>query len=67
MNLTALREQRTIIHENMAWRKHYLESTRAAQTRVERDAIVSKIDHLAPGLRALYLKHRLAKLKVRLE
>ena len=67
MTLATLRDQRTLIHENMAWRKEYLERTRAAQTRVERDAIVSKIDLLAPGLRALYLKQRLAKLKVRLE
>ncbi len=62
-----LREQRTLIHENMEWRKQYLERTRAAQTRVERDAIISKIDGLAPGLRALYLRQRLEKLKVRLE
>ena len=62
-----LMEQRTLIHENMEWRKQYLERTRAAQTRVERDAIVAKIDRLAPGLRALYLKQRLAKLKLRLE
>jgi hypothetical protein len=62
-----LREQRVVIHEDMAWRKQYLERTRAAQTRVERDAIISKIDGLAPGLRALYLRQRLEKLKVRLE
>ncbi len=66
MTLATLRDQGALIHENMAWRKQYLESTRAAQTRVERDAIVSKIDHLAPCLRALYLKQRLAKLKLRL-
>mgnify|MGYP000229026850 CR=1 FL=1 len=66
MTLATLRDQRALIHENMAWRRHYLQSMRAAQTRVERDAIVSKIDHLAPGLRALYLKQRLAKLKLRL-
>ena len=62
-----LREQRTLIHEDMAWRKQYLERTRAAQTLVERDSIVSKIDTLPPGLRALYLKQRLAKLKLRLD
>ncbi len=67
MTLATLRDQRALIHENMAWRKHYLESMRAAQTRVERDLIVSKIDHLVPGLRALYLEQRLAKLKLRLE
>ncbi len=67
MTVAMLRGQRALIHENMAWRKQYLGDTRAAQTRVEREAIVSKIDHPAPGLRALYLKQRLAKLKVRLE
>ncbi len=67
MTLATIRDQRVLIHENMAWRKLYLERTRAAYTMVERNAIVCKIDHLAPGLRALYLKQRLAKLKVRLE
>jgi hypothetical protein len=62
-----LREQRTLIHENMEWRKQYLEKTRAVQVRVERDAIVAKIDKLAPSLQVLYLKQRLAKLKLRLE
>ncbi len=62
-----LREQRVVIHEDMAWRKQYLERTRAAQTRVERDSIVAKIDSLPPGLRVLYLKQRLAKLKLRLD
>ncbi len=62
-----LRDQRAVIHEDMAWRKQYLERTRAAQTMVERDAIVAKIDKLAPSLQALYLKQRLAKLKLRLE
>ncbi len=64
MTLATLREQRTLVHENMAWKKN-LESMRAAQTRVERDTIVSKIDHLAPGLRALYLKKRFANLTLR--
>ncbi len=67
MTIAAIREHRKIIHENMAWRKQYIESMRAAQTKVERDQIVSKIDGLAPGLRVLYLKQRLAKLKPRLE
>ena len=62
-----LREQRTLLHADMEWRKQYLERTRAAQVRVERDAIVAKIDRLAPSLQALYLKQRLAKLKIRLE
>ena len=62
-----LRERRALIHEDMAWRKQYLERTRASQLMVERDVIHAKIDRLAPGLRALYLKQRLAKLKLRLE
>jgi hypothetical protein len=65
--MNKLREQRTIFQADMAWRKQYLERTRAAQIQIERDAIVSKIDKLAPSLRALYLKQRLAKLKLRLE
>ena len=67
MTLASIRDQRLLIHENMAWRKQYLQRTRAEQTRVERNRIISKIDQLAPGLRALYLRQRLAKLKVRLE
>ncbi len=62
-----IREQRAIIHEDMAWRKNYLERTRASQNRVERDSIVAKIDSLPPGLKVLYLKQRLAKLKLRLD
>jgi hypothetical protein len=62
-----IREQRAQIHADMAWRKQYLERTRAAQVMIERDAIVAKVDKLAPSLRALYLKQRLAKLKLRLE
>jgi hypothetical protein len=65
--MNKIREQRTLLHADMAWRKQYLERTRATQTMVERDAIVSKIDKLAPSLQALYLKQRLAKLKLRLE
>ena len=60
------REQRTLIHANMEWRKQYLEKTRAVQVCVERDAFVAKIDKLAPPLQVLYLKQRLAKLKLRL-
>ena len=67
MTLAALREQRTLIHENMMWRKQYLEGSRAVQVRIEREAILSKIDNMAPGLRVLYLKQRLAKLKMRFE
>ncbi len=67
MTIASIRDKRLLIHEDMAWRKQYLERSRAAQTMIERDAIVSKIDHLAPGLRVLYLRQRLAKLKVRLE
>jgi hypothetical protein len=67
MNLDALREKRKTIHEDMQWRKAYLESMRASQNRIERDAILSTINGLAPGLKSLYLKQRLAKLKARLE
>jgi hypothetical protein len=67
MNLDALREKRKTIQEDMQWRKAYLEGTRAAQNRIERHAITSMIHGLAPGLQALYLRQRLAKLKARLE
>ncbi len=67
MTLAALREQRTLIHENMMWRKQHIESARAVQVRIEREAILSKIDNMAPGLRVIYLKQRLAKLKMRFE
>jgi hypothetical protein len=65
--MKTIREQRTLIHADMAWRKQYLERTRAEQIQIEREAIISKVDKLAPSLRALYLKQRLAKLKLRLE
>jgi hypothetical protein len=67
MYLDALREKRKTIHEDMQWRKNYLEATRAAQIKNERDAILATIGALAPGLRVLYLRQRLAKLKARLE
>ena len=67
MNLDALREKRKTIQESMAWRKSYLEGTRATQIRIEREAILSTIHGLAPGPKALYLRQRLAKLKARLE
>ena len=65
--MNKLREQRALIHEDMAWRQQYLERTRAAQMMVERTVISAKIDRLAPSLQALYLKQRLAKLKLLLE
>ena len=67
MMMDKLREQRALIHEDMAWRKQYLERTRASQMMVEREVIHAKIDRLAPSLRALYLKQRLAKPKLRPE
>ncbi len=67
MNLDALREKRKTLHENMAWRKAYIESTRAAQIRTERDSIISIVDHIPPGMRQVYLKARLAKLKASLQ
>jgi hypothetical protein len=67
MNLDAMREKRKTLHENMAWRKAYLEGCRAAQNKLERDSIVSVIDSIPPGMRVVYLRARLAKLKARLE
>ena len=67
MNLGVIREQRKILHANMLWRKNYVESTVAAQAQIERNAIISNIDRLAPGVRVLYLKKRLQMLKERLE
>jgi hypothetical protein len=67
MNLDAMREKRQIINANMAWRKTYLESCRATQNKLERNSIVSVIDSIPPGMRVVYLRARLAKLKARLE
>jgi hypothetical protein len=67
MNLDALREKRKTIHADMQWRKNYLERTRAMQNEIERHSISSAIHGLAPGLRTLYLRQRLEKLKARLE
>jgi hypothetical protein len=65
VNFTALREKRKLLHENMQWRKSYLESMRSIQIKLERDSISSKIDSLAPGLQRLYLKQRHEKLQQR--
>jgi hypothetical protein len=67
MNLDAMREKRQLIHANMAWRKSYLESSRATQNKLERDSIVSTINSIPPGMRVVYLRARLAKLKARLD
>jgi hypothetical protein len=67
MNLDALREKRKTMQEDMQWRKSYLEGTRAAQNRIEREASLSTIHGMAPGIQALYLRQRFAKLKARLE
>jgi hypothetical protein len=66
MDFTALREKRKLLHEDMRWRKSYLEAMRASQNKMERDAISVKIESLAPGLQTLYLKQRLEKLKARI-
>jgi hypothetical protein len=65
VNFTALREKRKLLHENMQWRKSYLESMRSIQNKLERDAISLKIESLAPGLQRLYLKQRHEKLQER--
>jgi hypothetical protein len=62
-----MREKRKTMHENMMWRKTYLESCRATQNKLERDSIISVIDSIPPGMRGVYLRARLAKLKARLE
>jgi hypothetical protein len=67
MNLDAIREKRKTLQENMAWRKAYLEGCRASQNKLERDSIVSVIDSIPAGMRVVYLRARLAKLKARLE
>ncbi len=67
MNLDAMREKRKTIQENMAWRKTYLEACRATPNKLERDSIVSVINSIPPGMRVVYLRARLAKLKARLE
>jgi hypothetical protein len=67
MNLDAIREKRKTLQENMMWRKTYLESCRASQNKMERDSIISVIDSIPPGMRVVYLRARLAKLKARLE
>ena len=67
MNLDAVREKRKTMHENMMWRKTYLESCRASQNKMEGDSIISVIDSIPPGMRVVYLRARLAKLKARLE
>ena len=50
-------------HENLLLRKRMVERAYAEQTRIERNQIASRKDHLTPGPRKVFLHMRLQKLK----
>ena len=54
-------------HENLLLRKRMVERAYAEQMRIERNQIASRMDHLTPGPRKVFLHMRLQKLKQALE
>ena len=54
-------------HENLQLRKKMVEKGYSDQMRVERDEISSRMRHLQPGPRQLFLKMRLQKINEQLK
>ena len=65
--LDDLSEKRQVMVPSIAWRKYYMESTRAAHFKADRDKIVATIDAITPGLRPAYYRARVERLKKHLE
>ena len=60
-----LHDQRAKLVPNIELRRHYLTNAFHAQLRAEKENIESHIGRLQPGLRRVYLAHRLEKLNER--
>lgn len=60
-----LHDQRAKLAPNLELRRHHLTAAFHAQIRSEREAIESRIGRLQPGVRRVYLKHRLEQLNAR--
>ena len=58
-----LHEAQPKLHENLLLRKKMVERAYSEQMRTERDDIASRMRHLQPGPKQLFLKMRLEKNK----
>ena len=56
-----LQEAQPKVHENLLLRKRMVEKAYADQMRNERDDIASRMRHLTPGPRQMFMKIRLEK------
>ena len=61
-----LHEAQPKLHENLLLRKRMVERAYSEQLRNERDDISSRMRHLQPGPKQLFLKLRLEKIKKQL-
>lgn len=57
-----LHDQREKLAPSIELRRNYLKAMYAQQIRSEKEAIVSRIDKLQPGIRRVFLMHRLQQL-----
>jgi len=60
-----LHAQREKLAPSIALRRNYLETTFLNQINSEKEAIQSHIQRLQPGVRRVYLQHRLERLNAR--
>ena len=60
-----LHDQRAKLAPSLELRKKHLEAAFHAQLRAEKDSIAGKITKLQPGLRRVFLAHRLEQLNAR--
>ena len=63
---TKLEEAAPKRHENLLLRKRMVEQAYAQQMKIERNQIASRMDHLTPGPKKVFLHMRLQKLKEQL-
>ena len=61
-----LQEAQPKVHDNLMLRKRMVEKAYADQMRNERDDIASRMRHLTPGPRQMFMKIRLEKINQQL-
>ena len=61
-----LQEAQPKVHENLMLRKRMVEKAYADQMRNERDDIASRMRHLTPGPKQMFMKIRLEKINQQL-
>ena len=61
-----LQEAQPKVHENLMLRKRMVEKAYADQMRNERDDIASRMRHLTPGPKQMFMKIRLEKINKQL-